>query len=236
MSRTEWPQLCSIADAARLFAAENVKVDRSNLSRFIVSRAIPTTQRGRDRLVDPNVLFDRYTKDFSRSVMAGQGGTPLAPLTPAPPLPPPPAQAAPTAPPAYDPKRHVAELNAQKLELELAEQLGRTVTAEEAAAAMAEAIAELRAAFARKARDEAARALTELGLGGHMKGVLVAAFKRFATHGQEAFAAKAAELLEASSTPDAPARARLDRLVAYDLVLRGEAEEDAAEREPALDT
>ena len=96
---------------------------------------------------------------------------------------------------------------------------------------MAEAIAELRAAALRSARDEAQRLITDLGAPGHKLGAAVAGLKRYAARMQEAFAAAMLPLLEASSTQDTPARARLDALIAFDMQLRGITEDDAAESE-----
>lgn len=227
MSRTEWPALCTLADAARLFTEAGHKVDRSNVSRFVKTRNFPKT----DGKVDPTALFAVFRNDFTRQSMAGElgGAAPLPAQAPAQaPTTWPPQQSA----PGDDPKRDLNRVQARMAQLALEEKLGKTLPVEEVAAAMAESIAELRAVGLRVARDEATRLLADLGAPGHKLGAAVAGLRRYLNALQEAFAASSVKLLAASSGADGEARTRLDALVALDLQLRGESNETAASIDP----
>jgi hypothetical protein len=181
-----------------------------------------------DGKIDPAALFLAFSIDYGRQTMAGQTGSasPVRPPSAAPAFP------ASSTPPADDdfarddPRRDLLRTQATRAQLELDRELGKTVPAEEAAAAMAEAIAELRAAMLQAAREDAARLLADLKAPGHMTGIAVAALKRYAAKGQEAFARRAAQALDPSTPKGMSARARLDALVALDLQLRSEAPED----------
>lgn len=223
MTRTGWPRLCTLAEAARLFTEAGRPVHRSNVSRWVKDRDFAKT----DGKVDPTALFAAMESDFGLETMRkGQ-----------------PATAAPAAAPASlppdddllprdDPKRDLARIQARMAQLALDEKLGKTVPAEEAAAAIAESLAELRSTGLRIARDEAARLLADVGAPGHKLGAATAALKRYLHRLQEAYATEALKLLEASSTPDAPARLRLDALVALDLDMRGEGGDETEDPAP----
>lgn len=220
MSRTDWPKLCTLADCSRLFAEEGLQVHRSNISRFVTSRGIQKTA-GK---VDPNALFDAMKADYSREVMAGRTAAPASAPSP------PPGDDDPLV--RDDPKRELTRIQVQQAQLKLDAELANTAPIEEVAAAIAEALADLRSTGLRLARDEAARLLADVGAPAHKIGVVIAALKRYLNALQEAFAASAAGILEPSSTPETPARARLDALVALDLDLRGKGE--GHEPDPAL--
>ncbi len=220
MSRTDWPKLCTIAEAARLFTDAGYPIDRSNLSRWIADRKFEGKEQGKRFVYDPNALFDAWFDDYGRKLMAGR--------TAAAPAPPPQHAAAPATPaptareaPADDPNRDLKRIQAQTALLDLQRQLNRTLSAEEVAAGMASALGSLRAAIAQKAREESKRLLAELGLPATKLATLTAGLKRYASHMQEAWAEESAKLLKQSSTPGTPARERLDALVALDLKLRG---------------
>jgi hypothetical protein len=173
----EWPEeLVDITTAAALFTRAGKPVDRTNLGRFIATRNFPVKQDGRRRIVNAKDLFEAYTTDFSRQVMAGESGRSTAPAA------------------KPNPKMREAELKAQSLELDLAERLRRVVPADEVAAALAEAIAQLRAAHAQATVDQADMLLQELGLPAHKLAVLRNGLKRFGRVGQEKFAQAIASL------------------------------------------
>jgi hypothetical protein len=233
MSRTAWPRWCSIADASRLFAGEGVTVHRSNLSRYIDSRKIQKV----DGKIDPNVLFDAYVKDHGRAMMAGQPSPPPSRPGSAPTLPlsAPQTPAPPTDTGLNDPKRELTELQARALRLKVAEQEGHTVAAETMAAGLAAALSAMRAKFTQRARAEASRLLTDLGLPGEAHPVALNALKRYALHAQEAWAEEAAKLMDPSTPEGMGAQHRLAALVALDLELRG-LDQDGGEGEPAPET
>ena len=221
MSRTAWPKLCTLAEASRLFAEQGVQVHRSNLSRFCTSRNVPRV----DGKVDPEALFKAFTNDFGRQVMAGQTATPVA-----------------TAPAAQtddeplardDPKRDLARINAQRAQLELSRDLGDAMPTDEVYAAFAEACADLGAAMTQAAREEAARLLADIGAPGHKIGAAIAALKRYADRGREAFAASAKRQMEALGSKESPARARMDAHIAYAMEMRrGDSADDDTDAEP----
>ena len=223
MSRTAWPQRCTLADAARLFTELGFPIDRSNLSRFVSNRNFAREQ-GK---VDPNALFDVWHNDHTRRTMAGQtGGAPRPPPPPAPSAAAQPAWQPPAPPflgPDADPRRELHRLQTQKLRMEMETAAGKLVPVEEVAAAAAAAVAEYRAAFAESLNDAANSLLKQLGQPAHRLPAVKAALKAFANLGQEKFAAKFAALLDESTPADTTSRARIDILVAYDLELRGEA-------------
>lgn len=219
MSRTAWPQRCTLADAARFFTELGYPIDRTNLSRFVSKRNFAREQ-GK---VDPNALFDAWHNDHTRKTMAGQTGG-----APRPPPPPGPTQAQQPPAPAFsgpdaDPRRELHRLQTQKLRMEMEQAAGKLVAVEEVAAAAAEAVAEYRAAFAEGLNDAANTLLKQLGQPAHRLPLVKAALKAFANLGQEKFAAKFIALMDDSTPADTTSRARLDMLVAYDLDLRGEA-------------
>lgn len=230
MSRTDWPKLCSLADASRLFAEEGVQVHRSNLSRFVASRSFPKI----DGKVDPAALFDAFATDYGRQMMAGQTGN----ASPGPSQVRAPAFPANSPPPADDaharddPNRDLKRIQAQQAQLALQRELGKTAPVEEVRAAFAECVAELRAAMLQAAREDAARLCADLGAPGHKVGAAVAALKRYADKGQEKFAERAAKFFAAVSASNTPERAHLDALVAYDLELRGEGDSAPPESLP----
>ncbi len=218
MSRTDWPKLCTIAEAARLFTDAGHPIDRSNLSKWISNRKIAGEVQGKRTVYDPGAVFDAWSADFGRNLMAGRtgGAAVTAPKSPTAPL------ASSELPERDDPNRDLKRIQARQAALELERDLGRTLAVEEVAAGLAASLAELRATSSLKARDEARILLAELGLPGSKIATLTAGLKRFSAHLQEAWAAKSADLLAKSSTPDTPARQRLEALAAFDLDLRGE--------------
>lgn len=233
MSRTDWPRLCTIAEASRLFEGEGVTVHRSNLSRYIDSRKIEKV----DGKIDPTTLFDAYARDYGRKIMSGEASRPVVRPQPAaaPLFQPPQSPAAPADADPSDPSRELKELQARSLRLQLAEREGRTLAAEEVAATLANALATMRATFLQTAREEAGRLLAEFEQPGHRQPQAVAALKRYADRAQEAWAAIAAKLLDASTPAGMAARQRLDALVALDLDLRGLAEPETPGETAATD-
>lgn len=232
-----WPeQRVDLAEAARLFCAYWIAagvertVSRSSLSRYVSTRRYPTTPGPKGaKLVVAKQLFDAYDADFGRQLMAGQTGGGASSPSQAP---------APPSAPAYaaddmlrdDPSRDLKRIQAHREQIALEKDLGRILTAEEVAAGLAASLGELRAALSQQARTEGSKLLAELGLPGTKLSILIAGLKRYGAHGQEAWAAKAAALLEASKTPGTSARERLDALAAYDIELRAGEDANAPEQ------
>jgi hypothetical protein len=209
----EWPEeLVDITTAAALFTRAGKPVDRTNLGRFIATRNFPVKQDGRRRLVNARELFDAYRTDFSRQVMSGES-TGAAPAS------------------KSNPKLREAELRAQSLELDLAERLRKVVPVEEVASAQAEAIAQLRAAYAQAVSDQAEALLIELALPAHKLATIKAGLKRFARIGQEKFAQALAPLISAQGDIVDSARIRLDRITELAVNLLAENGSESVERE-----
>ena len=238
MAEIVWPtEPVTLAEAARLFAAAGRPVDRSNLSRYVASRNVAYVQKGRFKLVDARALFDLYTEDYGRKLMAGetQNAAPSPPGAAAPAGPTLPADAAggregltsPAGAPEdrpedrRDPKREETELKVQARRIALARELGQVVPVEEVEAATAEAIADLRAAYAQALRDVADAMAVELGLPANRVAALRVALKRYARLGQEAFAARMAAAVKGDAETAENARARLIQLAGHSIRLRG---------------
>lgn len=214
----EWPaEPVDVATAARLFEQAGVKVDRSNLSRFIDSREFPCVLAGRRKLVDPKALFDFYTEDFSRQVMSGQGTAP-----------PPETPGQTETARRSDPKREETELKVAERRLNLNERLRQLIPAVEVDAAVAEAMADMKSAAAQTRADFADALLAELGLPATKLAPLRQGLKRYANALFENFAARAATAAAAINEPASDARARFDELVAFAEELRGEINIDGA--------
>lgn len=218
-----WPDhLSTLSECAKLFEQAGRKVDRTNIGRFIDSRSFPYQTRGRSKLVDAKQLFDAYTGDFSRQVMAGESGQATSVSQPPAPQRQPPEH---PSPPSTDPKRREAELKVIDRQLDLTDRLRQTIPVEETEAACADAVAELRAAFAQTVHDQADEIAVALGLPASKIALLRARLKGFAKKGQEAFANRMAEHAAALNEETSSARDRLTKLTARSLQLRKAAEQ-----------
>jgi hypothetical protein len=225
----EWPEEpVDLTTAAKLFVLAGKQVDRTNLGRFVASRNFPVITQGRRQLVQAKLLFDVYCNDFSRKVMAGETGSVREGAGLAPRSSGAPGGGVAAAPVAggglgqrdrSNPKLRESELKAQALELDLAERLRKVVPIEEVAAAQAEAIAQLRAAFSQAIADHADIMLPELGLPAHRSGALRLGLKRFALIGQGKFAEAVTPLIALPEEVTGAARIRLDRLATIALEL-----------------
>lgn len=99
--------------------------------------------------------------------------------------------------------------------------LGRLVDTAAADAGAAEAIVEMRAAFAQARPDQAERLAAELGLSPDKVRVLRAGLKRFERMGQECFARRMGRALIAAEEDGGRAAHRLRMLAETSLRLRG---------------
>lgn len=244
----EWPPFpVNLARASELFSEAGHPAHPSSLSRFIKARQFPTKPGYRGAvLVDAEKLFAAFTADYSRQVMSGQasGASPAPAPTPAA------ASSAERLPgddggprtqaPAVDPnnpKLRAAHLDVQSKELDLAQRLAKVAPVEEFAAASAEAMAELAAAFAQELSATADRLLLALDAPHHKLGPVRQELKTLVNHGRRNFAARMAKAFAgATDKNETLALERLQELALYALQLReGEGAEDAARVAELLD-
>jgi hypothetical protein len=210
-----WPEhRVDLAEAAELFArawkaaGQARTVHRSSLSRFVKDHDFDFTPGPKGaKLVDAKALFEAYTGDFTRAVMAGEtGSTPQTYTTPA---------SAPSAPPnpdkSDDPKYRLAQLRTIGEELDLAERLNQTVPLDEVVAAAGESIATLRSAQAEARADTVSRLLQLFGRPESDARLVRDVLKQHDRLGQEKFAAAWALFLTPDGQKEDPARAKLAR-------------------------
>lgn len=212
-----WPEhAVDLAEAARLFERAGKPVHRSSLSRFIndPQKNFPHTIGPKGaKLVDAKALWDAYTTNFTRQVMAGETGSVARTYTlansPAPGQIPGAAPAGDTA--DADPKLRIAQINAMEKELDLAERLNQTAPVAEVTAAGGEAMANLRAAQAEARADTVSRLLQLFGRPESDARLVRDVLKQHDRLGQDKFA----EVLAAFLTPEgqkcAPALEKLAR-------------------------
>lgn len=219
----------SVARCAELLTAKGDKIDRSALSRYCDAHGLKGEKIGREVKVDYETVAAHRAANFTREVMSGAAIE--ATIVPAAPV------AAPTlvaqvAPP-MSPTAQIANmsehrgLKAVQLRRELREEAheeGLLTVVAEVDAGVAEAIVEMRAAFAHANEDCSERLAAELNLPPERVRALRAAFKRFAQIGQERFATRMAKTLAAGNEPVGDAIDRLKALSAYAVRLRGHAE------------
>lgn len=207
-----WPEhAVDLAEAARLFERAGKPTSRSSLSRFVAKHSFPYAEGPKGaKLVDAKALFEAYTTNFTRQVMAGETGAAPQTYTPAHPraaqLP-----AGDPPDPAADPKFRLAELRAAEAALDMAERLNETVPAAEVAAAMGEAVASLRAAYAEARADAVSRLLQLFSRPESDARLIRDELKRFEREGQEKFAAAFAAFLTPDGQTHDAAREKLSR-------------------------
>jgi hypothetical protein len=210
-----WPEhKVDLAEAAELFArawrarGESKTVHRSSLSRFVADKGFPFEEGKRGaKLVDAKALFEAYTTNFTRAVMAGETGNAPQSFATRPSAP----AAAPEREPGDDPKFRQAQIKVIESELDLAERLNQTVPAAEVTAGAGEAIASLRSAFAEARADAVSRILQLFGRPESDARLVREELKRFERAGQEKFAAAFAAFLTPDGHAEAAAREKLAR-------------------------
>jgi hypothetical protein len=197
--------LVSITRCAELLSSSGDPIDRSALSRYCDAHNLKRRTDGRQTLVDFESVRDHRAGSYTREVMSGR---PLAP-------PPAPSNITP-----LDPVKRRAAAQATSQELDLAERLGELTAIAEVDAGAADAIAELRAAFAGILHDETEKLAAELGLAPERARILRAGLKRYGRVGQQRFAQKLAASLAAVNEPEDAAHTRLMHLTALAIRLR----------------
>jgi hypothetical protein len=208
-----WPtEKVDLDEAARLITAAGKRVSRSSVSRFVKSRDFPHEISGQRKLVNAKDLFEAFTADFTRQVMAGEAGA---------------AQtiSAPTAPKVAgrdDPKYRAAQLNVIEAELNLAARLEQTVPVAEVAAAVAESIAVLSSKLAEARADAAGRLIQSLKLPEHAARTIREELKRSDREAQQAFADVWVRTMTPEGRAEAEASHIIAELVALAHKLRGE--------------
>lgn len=215
----------SVARCAELLTAKGDKIDRSALSRYCDAHGLKGEKIGREVKVDYEAVAAHRAANYTREVMSGAAIEAVV------------VQAAPVAPtlvaraePSMSPTAQIANmsehrgLKAVQLRRELREEAheeGLLTVVAEVDAGVAEAIVEMRAAFAHANEDCSERLAAELNLPPEKVRALRAAFKRFAQIGQERFATRMAKALAAGNEPKGAAIGRLKALSAYAVRLRG---------------
>lgn len=225
----EWPsEKVDLARAAELITAAGKPVSRSSLSRFLKNKDFPHVLDGHRKLVDAKALNDAYLGDFTRETMAGENGLAAKPRKTA-------AVPASSGDQHSDPRRAYHAAQTERLTLELAEKKRELIPASEAAAAVAQSVANLRASLHEALNDTADALVHALGLPAHRHPLVVKHLKDM-IHGAQMKFAATFEPLVAAQTPAGMSPAEyLDDLAAYAAQLsRGGAEAPAApELEPA---
>ncbi len=217
----------SVARCAELLSANGDKIERSALSRYCDTHGLKLGKQGREVLVNYEAVQKHRAANYTREIMSGHplasGGADLVERAQSP-IPAPVAQ----IPARDDPAR---ELKAAQLRQTLREEalaLGELTLTAEVDAGMADAIAELRSAFAAELHDQAELLAAELRLPPEQVRQLRAGLKRYARIGQSRFAAGMVRLIAAAREPEGAARARLAELTALAVRQRARAADTAA--------
>lgn len=204
----------SIADCAKMLTEAGDKIDRSALSRYCDTHGLKVGKEGRSTLVDFEAVKAHRAGNYQREVMSG-GQLPLAPVAP---VPAPTAQAVIASMPEHRQLKAVALRQALREE---AEEEGRLTPTDQVDAGAAEAIVEMRSAFAAVRADFAERLAAELQLPPDKVRTLRAGLKRFERVGQERFARRIAQALRAGNETQGAAIDRLRALTWLANRLRG---------------
>ncbi len=215
--------LVSVARCAELLTAAGDSIERSALSRYCDKHSLKQG-RAKGTRVDFETVQAHRAANYTREVMSGR---PVAPvLAPAAlPLeavaPPAPAGAVVKIPDRDDPARGLKEIQLRQAQRDEAEAEGRLTHVADVDAGAAEAIVEMRAAFAEARATAAEHLAAELGLPPEKVRTLRAAFKRYDRVGQDKFAARIARALQdVNRESPSDAQARLAALAALAVRLR----------------
>ena len=212
--------LVSVARCAKLLTEAGDPIERSALSRYCDKHGLKQG-RAKGTRVDFETVQAHRAANYTREVMSGR------PVAAAPP-PPSPQMAGPAVaqvvkiPDRDDPARGLKEIQLRAAQREEAEAEGRLTHVAEVDAGAAEAIVEMRAAFAESRGPSAEHLAAELGLPPEKVRTLRAALRRYDRVGQERFAARIAKALQDVNreSPD-EAQARLNTLAAMAIRMRG---------------
>lgn len=213
--------LVSVARCAELLTAAGDSIERSALSRYCDKHGLKQG-RAKGTRVDFETVRAHRAANYTREVMSGRpvAATPASPSAQA--LEAPAAAQVVRIPERDDPARGLKEIQLRAAQREEAEAEGRLTHVAEVDAGAAEAIVEMRAAFAESRGPSAEHLAAELGLPPEKVRVLRAALRRYDRVGQERFAARIARALQDVNRegPD-EAQTRLARLAAMAVRLRG---------------
>lgn len=208
--------LVSIARCAELLSETGDRIDRSALSRYCDTHGLKLPKDGKIVPVDFETVQAHRIKNYTRELQSGQ---PLAS-----------AARAPAPAPRLSLVEPAAALSANAVVASMPEHRGlkavqlRSALREEALAeerltptdqvdgGAADAIVEMRAAFAAERAEVAERLAAELGLAPEKVRVLRAGLKRYDRIGQDRFARRIAQALRAGNETEGEAVERLRTL------------------------
>lgn len=208
----------SVSRCAELLSERGDQVERSALSRYCDQHGLKVGRRGRQVMVDFEAVQAHRAANYTREVMSGVAVAPAPALT---------IEARPSAPAKVtalpgrdDPARGLKEIQLRQALRAEAEDEGRLCSTAEVDAGAADAIAEMRAAFAQVATDYAETAAAELQLPAEKVRMMRATLKRYARQAQDRFAKRLSASLADANEEESDAYARLTRLAAVAIQLR----------------
>lgn len=209
----------SIARCAELLTEGGDRIDRSALSRYCDTHGLKLPKQGKIVPVDFETVRDHRVKNYTRELQSGQPIPPPAPVAqPRLALVEPAAEPAPAAMSANAVVASMPEhrgLKAVQLRQALRDEAiaeGLLTRTDQVDAGAAEAIVEMRAAFAAVRPDLAERLAAELGLSPEKVRVLRSGLKRYDRLGQERFAKRIAQALRDGNESEGEAADRLRTL------------------------
>lgn len=206
----------SVARCAALLSEAGDKIDRSALSRYCDTHALKLGKVGKEVIVDFEAVQAHRAANYTREVMSG-GVTIQAPQSPAAA---PPSATVTQIPAADDPSRELKRIQVRREMRDEAQAEGALTTVAEVDAGVAEAIVEMRSAFAAARASEAERLAAELGVPPEKVRVLRAGLKRYDRIGQDRFATRIARTLAMTNEGAGEALDRLVALAAHSVRLR----------------
>lgn len=196
----------SVARCAVLLTEAGDKIDRSALSRYCDTHALKLGRQGKEVRVDFEAVQAHRAANYTREVMSG---APIAAASVTP------------IPPADDPARELKRLQVRRELRDEAASEGQLTSVAEVDAGAAEAIVEMRAAFAAERANAAERLAAELGAPPEKVRLIRAHLKRYDRAGQERFATRIAKALIDGNETAGEALDRLTLLAANAVRLRG---------------
>lgn len=212
----------SISRCAELLTAAGDRIDRSALSRYCDAHGLKLPKVGREVMVDFEAVRTHRAENFQREVMSGQpvpaAVLPMPAVTPEPPQP---QQLSPMAQIAsmteHRELKAIAVRAALRAEAKEEELLTETAEAE---AGAAEAIVEMRTAFAATRTDLAEVMVARLGLKPEHVRPVRDFLKQYDRKGQHRFAEAMARLLKQGNDESGEALERLQTLAAVSMRMR----------------
>lgn len=207
----ETPDMVSVTRCAQLLTEAGDRIDRSALSRYCDTHGLKRGQDGKSVLVSFAEVQAHRRDSYSREVMSGGRTIADAPTSP---------QNVTPLPAEGDPTRALKRLQLRREEREEAIAEGQLASTAEMDAGIADAMVEMRTAFAAARPEEAERLAAELGLAPEKVRILRAGLKRYDRAGQDVFARRMARAVVAANEMPAEAHDRLQALAAMAIRLR----------------